>query len=638
MSPFFSSLTSLLPFSASSKLRSLIAGIQRMEPQVLSMSQESMRDMWNTCATQARRDGKANTTTTTHAFALLREASRRATGLRPYDVQIYGALCMGRRLVAEMATGEGKTLVAGLAAAFLSLGGKGVHVATVNRYLAERDAEIIRPILDFFGISLGVLKEKDNNDQKRAAYLAEITYGTGYEFGFDYLRDQLKLLDQGSLSLGEKLSTDLMGKRGQKGDYVQRVVHHAVVDEIDSVLIDEAITPLIISPALGSENPGAPAYRQANELAKALKKDVDYEVDDQKRNVTLLPAGLEKIYSPEFHPRNPEVLTRAWHFYLEQALRAQECFILNGHYLVRKDKVEIIDENTGRGFADRKWREGLHQAVEAKENATISPEMQSQVSISRQTFFQRYPHLCGMTGTARESAAELDDIYGLGVEPVPRHKPSQLRRLPDRIFRSWEEKMTAYIAEIKKRHALGQPILAGTRSVQRSEELAERLAALGIEACVINARLDEQEAELIARAGEVGRITIATNMVGRGTDIKLRPGAEEVGGLMVLGEERYDSPRLDRQLSGRAGRQGEPGGAQFFLSADDYLFNTFGVKEGEQIRKARASKEGEVSPGFVRLAFRVQNRTELEQRYQRKLMMLQDERFHKLKRHFKHSS
>lgn len=629
-------LARYLPFTNASRLRGLCSAIAREEAAVRARTDEQLREDWARLRAEAVRGGSGipGARATTQAFAMLREAARRTTGMRPYDVQMEGALCMGTRMIAEMATGEGKTLVAGLAAAYLSLRGGGVHVATVNRYLAERDAEIIRPILDFFGITLGVLREKDNNDKKRLAYQADVTYGTGYEFGFDYLRDQLKLLGGRRQELGAELAGRLLGSATPGSDTVQRQARHAVVDEIDSVLIDEAVTPLIISPPSGTKNPSESAYLCADKLAERLEKDIDFELDVPRRLVALLPPGIKKVYTAEFRPPDPEVLTRAWHFYLEQALRARHCFELNAHYLVRKDKVEIIDENTGRGFADRKWREGLHQAVEAKEGASISPETLSEVSMSRQLFFRRYAHLCGMTGTARECAGEMRECYDLSIHYVERHRPLRLKYLPDRVFRTWDEKMAAYVQEICARHSTGQPILAGTRSVQRSEELAELLRAAGVDACVINARLDEQEAELVARAGELGRITIVTNMVGRGTDIKVQKEALELGGLMVLGQERYDSPRLDRQLAGRAGRQGEPGTARFFLSADDYLFANYGKKQGETIRRARAGAGGEVSPGLARLAQRVQREVEATQRALRRQTARHDEQFLKLKRHF----
>jgi len=506
------------------------------------------------------------------AFALVREAVFRAKGLRPYDVQIMASLVMARGQLAEMATGEGKTLVATLPACVLALSGKGVHVATVNAYLAKRDFELMAGIFKFLGLTAAYLPEKSSPDLKRAAYAADITYGTGYEFGFDYLRDQLARLAVPTPKLGRAFCETVMGWAPlAAAKPAQRPLAYAVIDEVDSVLIDEAVTPLVISrPIPPGENPDAPLYRQADQIALTLNEE-HYELKLDKRSLALTRAGLERIYETKpLAQRNK--LRRAWHEYVEQALRARLLFERDIQYLLRKGAVEIIDENTGRSFADRKWRGGLHQAVEAKEGVEVTHETESDVTISRQRFYKLYPFLCGMSGTASEEEGELLHVYELRVFPIPRNRPLLRAELPGKLYGTRRAKHLAIVAAVREQLARGRPVLIGTRTVRQSEALAASLKAADIRHVLLNARQDADEAEVVALAGHPTRVTIATNMAGRGTDIKLAEGVAGAGGLHVIGEERNESRRIDRQLAGRSGRQGDPGSSQFFMSLEDELF------------------------------------------------------------------
>ena len=625
------------------------------EPASLALSDGEVLARWEACRKRVesgdrnRPVGKAplplrpvlDEEISAEALALAREAARRHLGLRAYDVQIEAALALIRGNVAEMATGEGKTLAAALAAACLALPGRGVHLATVNAYLAERDAVGMGPLFAALGLSVGRLGDNDDPAAKAAANGCAVTYGTGYEFGFDYLRDQLRLHSDAPVRPGERFASRLLARKLPRSEPLQPAVPFALIDEIDSVLIDEATTPLLISLAGAGPHPHPLPYVAADRVAAGLSPD-DIEIEPRRGTVQLTPAALEKIYTPAFLPPEGALetlrLQRPWHVYVEQALRARHLFARDVDYLVRAGAIELIDEYTGRSFAERKWRDGLHQAVEAKEGLTVTQETSAELSISRQAFYRRYPHLCGTTGTARESAAEIADVYGLAVVPIPRHRPNLLELLPDRVFRSWDEKIAAMLREIARRHAAGQPIMIGTRTVRKSEELAAALRAVGLggSACLLNARQDAEEAELIGRAGEEGRITIATNMAGRGADIVPTAGAVARGGLFVLGQERHESRRVDRQLAGRSGRQGVPGQAQFFLSPDDDLLAAHAPAEAARLRTALddGAGGGELAPHTAEVFHRVQLRVEALHVEARKVLTRHDEQLASLKRHF----
>jgi preprotein translocase subunit SecA len=548
-----------------------VAETARLEPEIKALTDEALRARFQ--GMRPAFAGEIPLERLPEAFALVREAVVRTKGIRPYDVQIMAGLVMSRGQLAEMATGEGKTLVATLPACVLALAGKGVHVATVNAYLAKRDFDLMKCIFEFLGLSAVFLPEKVPAEKKREAYAADITYGTGYEFGFDYLRDQLALLGVPAPKLGRQWCETLLGLAPVTPPVIaQRPLAYAVIDEIDSVLIDEAVTPLVISrPMPQGENPDAPVYQQADAVARGLKAEKHYGLSTAARKIALTRAGLERAYELRPGKKNARPLRRAWHEYVEQALRAHHLFIRDVNYLVKKGAVEIIDENTGRSFPDRKWRGGLHQAVEAKEKAGVSHETESDVTISRQRFYKLYPFICGMSGTASEEEGELLSVYGLRVFPIPRNRPVRRIDLPGRMFGTRRAKHAAIVAEVKRVVQTGRPVLVGTRTVLHSEELARLFDEAGIRYVLLNARQDADEAEIVAQAGRGGRVTIATNMAGRGTDIKLGPDVHALGGLHVIAEERNESRRIDRQLAGRAGRQGDPGSSQFFMSYEDDL-------------------------------------------------------------------
>lgn len=608
------------------KLQHQVNLINRMEPEIAALSDDQLRDRFRRSDPFPHHRFTPIPERLIVAFACIREAVKRAKNMRPYDVQVMAGLVMAKGQLAEMATGEGKTLVATLPAAVLALAGKGVHVATVNAYLAKRDYELMSPVYEFLGLTVGLLKERDSQENKRAAYQADITYGTGYEFGFDFLRDQLLRLGFHKPRLGQAWQESVLRWKGLSNpEPVQRPFAFAVIDEIDSVLIDEAVTPLIISrPAPEGESPDAEIYRQANQTALDLIEEEDYDIHVKERQLRLTRQGMEKLYAqrPVFET---ERMRRAWHEYVEQALRARYLHQKDVHYLIRKQAVEIIDENTGRSFPDRKWRSGLHQAVEAKESVLISSETESDVTISRQRFYRLYPFLCGMSGTASEEEIEFQNVYGLRVIPILRHKPLQRIDLPDRVFATNEAKLSAIVNEVKQSLDVGRPVLIGTRTVRRSDELARALKKAGIHYALLNARQDEEEAEIIALAGLKGRVTIATNMAGRGADIPLGEGVAELGGLHVIGEERNESRRIDRQLSGRSGRQGDPGSSQYFLSYEDDLLK-------KQPRQP-SDPDRELPPESARIFLQAQLQRERDMAAQRDSIMREDQWLAKLKRH-----
>jgi len=486
------------------------------------------------------------------AFAVAREASVRVLGLRPFDVQLIGGIVLHQGKIAEMKTGEGKTLVAVMPAYLNALTGEGVHIVTVNDYLAKRDTAWMGPVYQFLGLRVGTIVHGLSDEERRWAYAADITYGTNNEFGFDYLRDNMKF----SLS-----------------DMVQREFNYAIVDEVDSILIDEARTPLIISgPAEESTN----LYYILNRVALQLKKDIDYTVDEKARSVLITEEGVaraEKLLNIDnlYDPRYIEVL-----HHLNQALKAHNLFHRDDEYIVKDGQVIIVDEFTGRLMPGRRFSDGLHQALEAKEGVRIENENQTLATITFQNYFRMYKKLAGMTGTADTEAEEFKKIYNLDVVVIPTHKPMIRVDHPDVIYKTEAEKFRAVVEEIKDCHRRGQPVLVGTTSIEKSEYLSRLLKKEGIKHEVLNAKHHEKEAEIVARAGQLGTVTIATNMAGRGTDIVLGEGVVERGGLHIIGTERHEARRIDNQLRGRAGRQGDPGSSRFYLSLEDDLLRIFG--------------------------------------------------------------
>ena len=506
------------------------------------------------------------------AFALVREAARRTLGEHHYDVQLIGGRVLLAGLVAEMETGEGKTLTATLAAATAALGGTPVHVVTVNDYLAARDAEWMGPIYGALGLTVGVVVHGTEPEVRRAAYRCDVTYCTNKELVFDYLRDRLVLGQRNSL-LRLQLER-LSSERPRTRQLVLRGLHFAIVDEADSVLVDEARTPLVIS---GTRDAGTErqAYIQALELADRLDAGDDFRIDAAERQVSLTTRGrqrLEELARP---------LGGVWTGRLRrddlvrQALTARHLFRRDTHYLVDGGgRVSMIDEFTGRLMPDRSWELGLHQLIEVKEGCAPTSTHRTLARISYQRFFRRYIRLAGMTGTAREVAAELWAVYRLAVVRVPTHRPVQRRTLPDRTFARAADRWSAVVRRVAEVHATGRPVLVGTRSVTASDELSRLLTAASLSHRVLNARQDADEADLIAQAGQRGQVTVATNMAGRGTDIRLGPGVDVAGGLHVIATERHEARRIDRQLAGRAGRQGDPGTFEAIVSLDDDLITS----------------------------------------------------------------
>jgi preprotein translocase subunit SecA len=503
------------------------------------------------------------------SFALVREAARRMIGERHYDVQLVGGRVLLAGLVAEMETGEGKTLTATLAASTAALGGIPVHVVTVNDYLARRDAEWMEPVYSALGLTVGAVVHGMDHEERRAAYACDITYCTSKELAFDYLRDRLALGQHASrLRLQvERLSSE----RPRARQLVLRGLHFAIVDEVDSVLIDEARTPLVIS---GRVDAGAErrVYEQALKLAAGLEPAGDFTIDRRERRIDLTERGRERL------SELAQPMGTVWRGRLRreelvrQALGASHMFHRDVHYLLQGDgRVVIVDEFTGRRMPDRSWGDDLHQLLETKEGACLTGRNETLARISYQRFFRRYLHLAGMTGTAREAAAELWSVYRLGVQRVTTRRPLRRRELPPRISATAAARWAAVVARVAELSRSGRPVLVGTRSVAASEELSRLLHEAGIEHRVLNARQDEAEAEIAAMAGEPHRVTVATNMAGRGTDIKLAPGVAQRGGLHVIATEYHEAGRIDRQLFGRCGRQGDPGSFEVIASLEDDL-------------------------------------------------------------------
>jgi preprotein translocase subunit SecA len=500
------------------------------------------------------------------AFALVREVAHRTLSMRHVDVQLIGGLVLLKGMVAEMETGEGKTLTATLPAFTLALAGVPVHIITVNDYLAERDADWMRPIYEGLGLRVGTIVHGMDPAARREAYRCDVTYCTNKEVAFDYLRDRIILWDRPT-AIRLQLER-LYGEKSRVNQLVMRGLHFAIVDEADSVLIDEARTPLIIS----SEAEGlysSEIYKHAMTLARDLVHKKDFHVIWTDRTVELTNEGMTRIHDFDWSQAGFAGNEEQREELVRQALVALYLFHLDKHYLVKDKKVAIIDEYTGRLMADRSWERGLHQLIELKEGCEITSRKETKARISYQRFFRRYLQLAGMTGTAREVAGELWSIYRMRVVTVPTHRPMRRTYLPDRVYRTSEEKWTEIVKTIADLHQKERPVLAGTRSVEASEKLDQLLTDKGLPHKVLNARQDKEEAEIIALAGQPARVTVATNMAGRGTDIRLGPGVADMGGLRVIATERHEAGRIDRQLFGRCGRQGDPGTSEAFVSLDD---------------------------------------------------------------------
>ena len=532
-------------------IQPLVAAINQLEPEIQKLDDASL--VAKTGIFKARlAAGATLDSLLPEAFAVCREASRRVLEMRHFDVQLIGGIILHQGKIAEMKTGEGKTLAATLAVYLNALTGRGVHVVTVNDYLARRDAEWMGKLYLFLGLSVGSILHEMDDAARREAYAADITYGTNNEFGFDYLRDNMKF--------------DLT-------EFCQREFHYAIVDEVDSILIDEARTPLIIS---GPAEMSTELYEKADRIIPKFKADEHYTVDEKARSASFTEEGValgEKLLGVDnlYDPRNIE-----WLHHLNQALKANVLFKRDVDYLVRNGQVVIVDEFTGRAMEGRRFSDGLHQALEAKERVKVERENQTLASITFQNYFRMYEKLAGMTGTADTEAAEFKKIYNLDVVVIPTHNNMIRRDYADVIYKNAKAKDRAIIREIQELHKKGQPVLVGTISIDVSEKISAMLKKEGVPHAVLNAKQHEREAEIVAEAGQKGKVTIATNMAGRGTDIKLGEGVTELGGLHILGTSRHESRRIDNQLRGRSGRQGDPGSSRFYLSLEDDLLRIFG--------------------------------------------------------------
>ncbi len=568
---FIDSLTKLFGSSNDrilKKIQPVIDRINELEPSVQALSDT---DMTGKTIEFRERFAKGETLDDLlpEAFALVREAAVRTLGLRHYDVQLIGGVALHRGTIAEMKTGEGKTLMSTLPAYLNALSGKGVHIVTVNDYLAKRDAEWMAEVYNFLGLTVGVILHDMDSQERKDAYSSDITYGTNNEFGFDYLRDNMKFNPE---------------------ELAQGHLNFAIVDEVDSILIDEARTPLIIS---GPAEKSTYLYTQVNTIIPAFKKETDYTLDEESKTVSLTEEGIAKgedLLSVEnlYDPANIEVL-----HHLNQALKAHVLFKRDTDYIVKNGQVVIVDEFTGRLMSGRRYSEGLHQALEAKEGVKIENENQTLASITFQNYFRMYDKLSGMTGTAETEAEEFKKIYNLEVLVIPTHKPMVRDDRPDLIYKTQKEKYEAAITEIIQLHKKGQPVLVGTISIDVSESLSEKLKKRGIRHNVLNAKHHKEEAEIVANAGQKGAVTISTNMAGRGTDIKLGEGVKELGGLHILGTSRHESRRIDNQLRGRSGRQGDPGSSRFYLSLEDDLLRIFGGDRIHKVMDRLGIEEGE---------------------------------------------
>jgi preprotein translocase subunit SecA len=541
--------------------------------QMRVLSDRHLRDILDRYHMLFRRHRGDNGGYTPHALAAIREAAMRTVGLRPYPEQIFGALAMNHRHLAEMATGEGKTLTAALAAVLVGWTHLPVHIVTVNDYLAQRDADWFRSLYQFCGLKTGCVTGAMEPLERRQAYDAHITYTTSKELLADFLRDRIRL-ERVSNPQRRLIRTLLSPRAAEREQLVTRGLHACIVDEADSVLIDEAVTPLII--AQKRDNPMLrEACKAASALAEQLEQGRDYKVNLRYREIELTETGKETVETlvDDLPPvwrgagRRRELL--------EQAITARVFYLRGKHYVVEEEAIVIVDEFTGRIMPNRSWSEGLHQAVEAKEGVIITEPNETVARLSFQRFFRLFPHLSGMTGTASEAASEFWRIYRLPILRIPTHRPCIREVAPEQIFAAAEDKWQAIVDEIVRIHATGRPVLVGTRNVDASERLGQRLMALELEFNLLNAVRHAEEARIVAEAGLPGKITIATNMAGRGTDIKLAREVADIGGLHVIATERHESARIDRQLFGRAARQGDPGSAQGYVSLEDDLFKRF---------------------------------------------------------------
>ena len=641
------------------RLRPLVTAVGVLEPQITELEDRELADRIQTLRTRAA-NGEPLDDLMPEVFAVCREGARRTLGMRHFDVQLLGGAILHQGRIAEMKTGEGKTLVATLPAVLNALSGKGVHVVTVNDYLARRDSEWMGRLYRFLGLSVGVIQHDLSDEERRASYAADITYGTNNEFGFDYLRDNMKFRAENFVH-----RTYPRTERDRDGKQVERLFHYAIVDEVDSILIDEARTPLIIS---GPAEQSTDLYYTVDRMIPSLRRDLDYTVDEKSRSVTLTEEGVPKaeelLHVDNLYDTGQMTLLH----HLLQALRAHALYKREKDYTVKDGQVVIVDEFTGRLMPGRRWSDGLHQAVEAKENVKIERENQTLATITFQNYFRMYGKLAGMTGTAETEAAEFEKIYELEVVPIPTNRQLVRVEEPDVVYRTEREKLNAIAEEIRTEQQRGRPILVGTTSIEKSEKISRLLKRQQVPHVVLNAKYHQREAEIVAQAGRSGSVTIATNMAGRGTDILLGGNPDEIakarlrkegvdwaeapaevwegavsrareetkaahdevvrlGGLHIVGTERHEARRIDNQLRGRAGRQGDPGSSRFFLSLEDDLMRIFGSDRMSGLMQRLGMEEGvPVEAGMVTRAIeRAQKQVEAQNFSYRKHLLEYDD-------------
>ena len=561
--------------------------VNHLEPRMKQLSDAELGQLSRQLRMQAGEGGSLDRLLP-EAFALVREASIRTTGLRHYDVQVFGAIALHKRAIAEMETGEGKTLVATMPAYLNALTGRGVHIVTVNDYLASRDAEWNGPIFRMLGLTVGCVLNQHNDQQRREAYHCDITYCTSKELGFDFLRDRLKVA-----ASPESPWAAIMNNHQNRPEPVQRKHHYALVDEADSILIDEARTPMIISAMTGEQSDELnERYLWSNMVAEQLQEDQDYKYDQVKRKVDLTQAGCRHVRAVRQSPAVQKQALEDIYKAIERAAVAHCGHLRDRDYVIRDQKVIIVDEFTGRLMPGREWQDGIHRAVEAKEGLPITRETGESARVTVQTYFLKYEKLSGMTGTASSEAAEFRKLYKTTVLRIATNRPLRRKVLPDKVFATAEAKWQAVADEVACLHRSQQPVLIGTRSIEKSEHLSMLLKARNVPHRVLNAKEHEKEAEIVAQAGQAGKVTVATNMAGRGTDIKLGPNIAEIGGLVMIGTEKHTARRIDRQLVGRCARQGDPGVAQFYVSLEDEILEmiTKGEKIEEKLHEAVATR------------------------------------------------
>jgi preprotein translocase subunit SecA len=610
----------------------ILPQIADLEPRLKDLSDPALRKESLGLRYRAR-SGETLDRLLVEAFALVREAGRRKLGMRHFEVQLLGGAAIHHRSIVEMQTGEGKTLTATLPLYLAALEGKGAHLATVNDYLARRDAEWMGPLYAALGMTVGIIQAQQPQEQRRKAYACDVTYGTANEMGFDFLRDRLL---KRSLAAGQQ---DLFGQMlgvnagGASDQPVQRELNFMLVDEADSILIDEARTPLIISALPGEdEQIAAEAYRWAAEVSPDFVEEEHYEYDHDDREVDLSLAGRQRVRALAKPAAMDRLPLSTIYEYIQRAIKVKREMFRDRHYVIRNGEIVIVDEFTGRLSEGRKWRAGIHQAVEAQENVEITFATNQAARITVQDLFLRYSRLGGMTGTASTSARELRKIYKVHVEPIPTNRPPVRKQLPTLVFGTAEQKWDAIVQDAIEQLAKSRPVLIGTRSIDKSERLAALLQAHGATPTILNARHVEREAEIVSAAGQPGKLTVATNMAGRGTDVKLGAGVELHGGLHVICTELHEAQRIDRQLIGRCGRQGDPGTYRQFLALDDeILLVGFGPKKAEKLKKLGLKSTGPLK-GLDAMFRKAQRRVERRHFRDRKVLLYHEKERQKVQR------